>query len=114
MGRKEADGEGGCSHQEQADDQHFLAADTVPKVTKDDAAYRPRHEADGISAKCQENTSGGLFAGKEERSENQRCGGSLEKEVVQLDRRTDQTGKNNLTNGVVRTTAGNVAGCLEI
>jgi len=97
MGGQEADGKCCHAHQEQADDQHLLAADPVPKVAEDYAAQRARDEADGVSAERQEYAGGRFVTRKEQGAEDERRCRPVEKEVVPFDRSTYQAGEDHLT-----------------
>ena len=71
-------------------DEHRLAADAVAEVTEDDAAQRPRGEADGEGAERRQRADQRARAREEQLAEDQRGGGPVEEEVVPLDRGADE------------------------
>ena len=72
---------------QQRQHEHRLAADAVAEVAEDDAAERPRDEADGEGAEREQRADQRIDAREEQLAEDQRGGGAVEEEVVPLDRR---------------------------
>jgi hypothetical protein len=75
-----------------------LRADAVAEVAEDDAAERPRGEADPVGGQREQRPRGRLGIGEEELVEDERGGRAVEEEVVPLDGGADEAGRHDLPN----------------
>ena len=93
---QQPDREGRRAHQQQAGDQHLLAADLVAVVAEDDAAQRAGEEPDREGGEGEQGGGGGLAAGEEQRPEHQGGGRPVEEEVVPFHGGADHAGERDL------------------
>ena len=89
-GRKDADQERRCSHQEKCEHQDLLASDAVAEVAHHNTAEWPRQEADREGGEGKNCRQRGVCVRKEQRRKDQRGGGAVDLKVVPLDRGADQ------------------------
>ena len=91
VGGQEADRARGQAHHQQRRDEHVAAARAVAEVAGDDAADRPRDEADRVGGEGQQRADQRLGVREEEVAEDERGGRAVEEEVVPLQRGADHT-----------------------
>ena len=91
--RQQADREGADPHHQQRDDQHRLAPDLVAEVAEDHPAQGAGREAQRVGHEGVERAVGAADLAEEDLAEDQRGGGAEEEEVVPLDGRADQAGR---------------------
>ena len=91
------DEHGRAAHQHEARNQKLLATDSVAIMSEDQTAQRPRQKAKGPGRICQHCADERIFLLKELTVEDQRGGGSVQEEVVPLDRGADKAGQHDLT-----------------
>jgi hypothetical protein len=89
VGGQEADGHGREAHQEQAREQHRLAAVGVAVVAEDEGPDRPGDVAHAIGRQRRHDGECGVALGEEELREDQRGRGRVDEEIVELKRRAD-------------------------
>jgi len=87
VGRQEADERGRRAHGQQRDDEGRFAAEPVPEVAEEYAAYRTRHEADRRRAERSQYPGDLAAAREEQRTEDEGRRRQVDEEVVPLDRR---------------------------
>jgi hypothetical protein len=92
VGREEADEGGGKAHQDEAQHQEALPADAIAEMAEDDAADRPRHEAQRIGGEGEEGAGQRLVLREEELVEHERGGRAVEEEIIPFDGGADEAG----------------------
>ncbi len=93
VARHDPDQDGCEAHHHEAPHQQFLAADAVAEMAEDDAAERPRDEADGVGGEGEQGADQRVERGEEQLVEDEGGGGAVEEEVVPLDGGADQAGE---------------------
>ena len=90
IGRQQADQHRRHAHQDQAQHQQPLAADPVAEMAEDDAADRPRDEAERIGGEGEQGAGQRIVGGEEQPVEDQGGGRAVEEEIVPFDGRADR------------------------
>jgi len=93
VGGQQADAERGHAHQHERRHEHGLAAQLVAEVPEDDAAQRPREEADRVGGKGRHRACQRVHVREEQLVEHQRRRRAVEEEVIPLDGGADETGQ---------------------
>ena len=96
IGRQKPDQHGRPAHQQQRDDQHGLAPDTVAEMAKDDTAQRPGDKAHGKGGIGQQHRNRRVVGRKIQLVEDDARDDPVKEKVVPFDRRADEAGKDDL------------------
>ncbi len=96
VGRQDADENRGQTHQEQGEDEHRPAAETVPEVPQDDGADRPGDVGDPEGRKRGKPCRLRVGRGKEELRKDECRSRPVQEEVVVLDGTSDPAGESGL------------------
>ena len=92
IGGQEGDRHGGAAHQHQRPDQRGLAPDAVSEMAEGHGPDGPRDEGDGERRVGRHQLRGCRFRGEEQLRKDERCGGGVYVEIVELDRSADEAG----------------------
>src|SRR5262249_53477855 len=87
------------AHDEESQDEHGLASDTIAKMSADHASNRSGREAYCVRAEGRESAGHRVVVREEEPSEDESAGSSIKKEVVPFDRGAYEAGDGYAANG---------------
>ena len=96
---KQADGEGGDSHDHQRINQHPLAPLAIAVMAENQTSHRTRYESHGESSEGRESSRQRVHVRKEQLVEHERRRGSVQEEVIPLDRGSDKARQYYSSNG---------------
>jgi hypothetical protein len=97
VSREHADQKRSNAHDHERENEHRLASNAISEVTDDDSSERPCDKTHGIGGQGRKPSDKRIKCGKEDLVEDQRCGGSIEEEVVPLNRGANEARQTNET-----------------
>src|SRR4029077_8610246 len=89
IGRQKADAEGAYAHDEQRQDQHRLAAETIADMAEQRPAKRTRQEAIRVGAESGQRAGERIEGWKQRLVEDKRGGRGINQEVIPFDDRPE-------------------------
>ena len=102
VGRQRPNQHGGHSHREKRGDEGDLSADSIAEVTEQRRSDRSRNKRNAERGERRQGRRGGVARRKEQPWKHQDGGGGVDVEVEKLNRRSDETGRQNLSGRIDR------------